>query len=55
MLYTDFDYPDAMAGFVRFLPAPAGEPTGMSALDDRWRAYLAAESDWFSARRTSTG
>ena len=51
MLYADFGYPDAIAGLVRFIPPPPGEPVGMTALDARWRAYLKAESDWFSARR----
>jgi hypothetical protein len=50
MLYADFEYPSAIEGFVRFMPPPAGEPVGMSALDARWEAYLSAEADWFRAR-----
>jgi len=50
MLYADFDYPSAIEGLVRFMPPPAGEPVGMSALDARWEAYLSAEAEWFRAR-----
>lgn len=51
LLHADFDYPQAMEPFVRFMPAPPGQPTGMAAIDARWRAYLAAEAAWFRARR----
>ncbi|HEY0690131.1 MAG TPA: DUF2247 family protein [Kribbella sp.] len=50
MLYADFGYPAAIEGFVRFMPSPAGEPVGTSALDARWRAYLSAEADWCEVR-----
>jgi hypothetical protein len=51
MLYTDFGYPSSIEGMVRFMPPPPGQPTGMGALEERWRAYLAAEEEWFRAHR----
>jgi hypothetical protein len=43
-IYADFDYPSAVAGFVRYMPAPAGAAIGEDALYDRWAAYLASEA-----------
>jgi hypothetical protein len=40
MLYADFDYPDEMAGLVRFMPAPPGAATGYRAIEQRWEDYL---------------
>ena len=39
-LYADFGYPDEIAGLVRFMPARAGEASGLGAIDRRWAAYL---------------
>ncbi|MFL6073798.1 MAG: DUF2247 family protein [Mycobacteriales bacterium] len=39
-LYDDFEFPAAIEGFVRFLPAPEGQPTGEDALYARWSAWL---------------
>lgn len=39
-VYADFDYPDEIDGLVRYLPAPPGQPSGASALEDRWRDFL---------------
>lgn len=50
MLYADFDYPDSIAGLVRFMPAPPGEASGLSALDERWAAYLEQEARWLASR-----
>lgn len=43
-IYADFDYPPAVAGFVRYMPSPAGAAVGEIALYDRWRQYLAREA-----------
>ncbi|WP_158632657.1 DUF2247 family protein [Amycolatopsis sp. WAC 01416] len=51
MLYSDFGYPAAIEGFVRFMPPPRGESVGMAALDARWKSYLSGETDRFEARR----
>lgn len=40
MLYADFDYPAEIAGLVRWMPLPEGEPTGLAATDERWKGYL---------------
>jgi len=42
-LYTDFDYPESMDGFVRYMPLRDGDEAGEPALLERWRAFLAAE------------
>jgi hypothetical protein len=43
-IYADFDYPPAVAAFVRYMPPPDGEPVGVDAMYDRWSAYLTAEA-----------
>lgn len=43
-IYADFDYPSAMAGFVRYMPPPFDAPIGEAALYDRWSSYLANEA-----------
>lgn len=43
-IYADFEYPAAVAPFVRYMPPPPGEPVGEEALYDRWSNYLAKES-----------
>lgn len=53
-IYADFDYPEEMEGFVPFLPAPEGQPTGVAALEERWRSYLEDRQREF-ARRSGRG
>lgn len=43
-IYAAFDYPVAVATFVRYMPAPPGAQTGEDALYDRWSRYLADEA-----------
>lgn len=43
-IYADFDYPAAVAEFVRYMPPPPGAPTGEGALYDRWSDYLLSEA-----------
>ncbi len=43
-IYADFDYPAAVAPFVRYMPPPAGAAIGESAIYDRWSQYLASEA-----------
>ena len=50
-VYADFDYPDEIEGFVPFLPAPEGQPSGRDATEERWRAYLDSVSE-YSTRAT---
>lgn len=40
LLYADFDYPGEIAGLVRWMPVAEGEPTGLAAIDGRWKHYL---------------
>lgn len=43
-IYADFDYPEELEGFVRWMPAsePVATPEeGQAKMDQRWRAYLA--------------
>jgi hypothetical protein len=48
-IYADFDYPVAVAGFVRYMPPPAGAAIGEDALYDRWATYLANEASELAA------
>jgi hypothetical protein len=50
LLYTDFDCPEEIEGLVRFIPVSPGTPTGVPAINDRWRAYLAACEEEYSHR-----
>ena len=43
-IYADFDYPEAVSAFVRYMPPPPGAHTGEDALYDRWAKYLAGEA-----------
>ena len=52
-LYDDFDYPEEIEGFVRFLPVAEGVPTGAAALYGRWSEYLEAAGAEY--RRRSPG
>lgn len=42
-IYADFDYPSAVASFVRYMPLRPGDEPGTGPLMDRWRRYLAGE------------
>jgi hypothetical protein len=50
MLYDDFDYPEEIEGFVRFMPARESEPTGIPALYERWERYLSRVSAEYKKR-----
>ena len=42
-IYADFDYPSAVAPFVRYMPLRPGDEPGTGPLMDRWKDYLARE------------
>lgn len=42
-IYADFDYPSAVASFVRYMPLQPGDEPGTGPLTGRWRDYLARE------------
>lgn len=50
MLYADFEYPDEIAGLVRFMPPPAGAASGHRALEQRWEDFLSRKSAQFRKR-----
>lgn len=52
-LYADFDYPSAVAAFVRYMPLRPGDEPGIGPLMDRWNDYLARESAALRRRSTS--
>lgn len=43
-IYADFDYPPAVAAFVRYMPPAPDAPTGEGALLERWAQFLADEA-----------
>ncbi|MEV4090648.1 DUF2247 family protein [Streptosporangium saharense] len=47
-LYSDFDHPEALEGFVRYMPAPAGAEVGEAAMLARWRSYLDEQAERYS-------
>jgi len=51
MLYSDFGYPTEIEGLVRFMPLPPGAPTGVEAVEERWREYLQRRSNAYATRR----
>lgn len=51
-VYADFEYPETIAPFVRYMPAPPGAPFGEAALLDRWKDWLDQER---TARRRGAG
>ncbi len=53
LIYADFGYPEEIVGLVRFMPAPAGAPVGLDAIDGRWASYLDERAHEY-ARRSST-
>jgi hypothetical protein len=50
MLYADFHYPSDIASLVRWMPVPEGEPTGATAIDERWRTYLDSTRSEYAVR-----
>ncbi len=44
-LYADFDYPEIMDRFVRYMPPKPGDEVGIDSLMMRWQAYLRSESE----------
>ncbi len=50
-LYADLDYPEEWRSLIRWMPAEPGQQRGMAALDERWRAYVSAESEHYKSRR----
>jgi hypothetical protein len=42
-IYADFDYPSAVAPFVRYMPLRPGDEAGVGPLMARWADYLARE------------
>lgn len=49
-VYADFGYPEQIEGLVRYLPAPAGQPTGRDAVEARWKSYLDRASIHYAGR-----
>ena len=50
MLYSDFGYPTEIERLVRFMPPPPGAPTGLEAVEERWREYLQRRSGEYATR-----
>jgi hypothetical protein len=48
-IYADFDYPAAVAGFVRYMPPPEGAAIGEGAVYDRWATFLVKEASELAA------
>jgi hypothetical protein len=43
LIYADFDYPSAVAPFVRYMPLQPGDEPGIGPLMDKWAGYLSRE------------
>lgn len=43
-IYAEFDYPEPIAAFVRYMPPPPGARVGEEALYERWSRYLTNEA-----------
>jgi hypothetical protein len=51
LLYADFDYPEEIQGFVRFMPEPSGQPPiGVEGIKARWREYVGRVGAEYSHR-----
>jgi hypothetical protein len=50
LLYADLDYPEEISGLVRYMPAAPGAPTGVGAIEQRWRAYLRSAAERYRER-----
>ncbi len=55
MISADFEFPADSWAMMRFMPAEEGAPTGLDAIERRWRDYLVNEAAKYSARRTMPG
>lgn len=51
--YADFDYPPAVAPFVRYMPLRPGDEAGVGPLMARWADYLAREGAALRGRSAS--
>lgn len=49
-IYADFNYPESMEPFVRYMPLRAGEVAGPEAVMARWRRYLDDEARELAGR-----
>jgi hypothetical protein len=49
-IYADFDYPPAVASFVRYMPLGQGDEAGESALIGRWAEFLDRERAALTSR-----
>ncbi|HYD50111.1 MAG TPA: DUF2247 family protein [Terriglobales bacterium] len=49
-IYADFDYPEELQDFVRYMPLRAGDRPGPEGLLSRWRAYVERRSDHYKQR-----
>jgi len=50
-IYADFGYPEAIEGFVSYMPSPPGRAGGPSGMDERWRLFVDSEDKYFRDRR----
>lgn len=50
MIYSDFDYPDELEGFVRYMPLPPGAKPGEAGMLSRWEAYLVEQEAKYQGR-----
>ena len=52
-IYADFDYPPAVAPFVRYMPLRPGDEPGVGPIMARWADYLAREGAALRGRSAS--
>jgi hypothetical protein len=50
-LYADFDYPEQIAGFVRYMPPQDPSRVGDSYLVENWRRYLDTAGRMYASLR----
>ncbi|MFE7465125.1 DUF2247 family protein [Streptomyces sp. NPDC057499] len=49
-LYSDFEYPEEMEGFVKYMPPPPGGKGGTSGMAERLEAFLRCSEDLYRQR-----
>ena len=49
-LYSDFEYPEEMEGFVRYMPPPPGGKAGISGMTERLESFLSYSEDLYRQR-----
>jgi hypothetical protein len=49
-LYSDFDYPEEMEGFVKYMPPPPGAELGRSGMIKRLDSFLRSSDDLYRRR-----